>query len=111
MVDVKLEEKAVPAPSATRLFGWQRGRGVQILVDGSPVAAHEGEMLAAALLAAGIVRLRHSPQGHTPRGAFCLMGVCQECLVRIHGQTRQACLVPVSDGLTIELVSPYEQRP
>jgi predicted molibdopterin-dependent oxidoreductase YjgC len=101
----------MPAPAATRLFGWQRGRPVRVTVDGSPLFAHEGEMLAAALLAAGVVRLRSSALDHAPRGAFCLMGVCQECLVRIDGATRQACLVPVLDGLKIELVAPYEQTP
>ena len=65
-------------------------------------------MLAAAMLTAGIVSLRKSPQGKTARGAFCLMGVCQECLVRIDGQTRQACLVLIVDGLSVQLAAPYE---
>ena len=81
------------------------GPKVRVLVDGQPLGAHEGEMLAAALLAAGVVRLRSSPLDHAPRGAFCLMGVCQECLVRIDGVTRQACL-GVCHGWVSRL-SPY----
>jgi len=79
-----------------------RGRSVSILWNGARIEAHEGEMLAAALMAAGIVTLRSSPRASAPRGAFCLMGVCQECLVRIDGQVRQSCLVAVRDGLAVE---------
>lgn len=87
-----------------RLTDVTRGAPVVILVDGLPVAAHAGEMLAAALLAAGVVELRSSPNAGTPRGAFCLMGVCQECVVRIDGKLRQACMVTVRDGLNVELL-------
>ena len=98
----------MPKPGAHRIENWQRGRVISIAVDGMAIAAHQGEMLAAVLLAAGIVHLRRSPRAGTSRGAFCFMGVCQECLVRINGRTRQACLVPVQDGLEVELVAPYE---
>ena len=98
----------MPNVAAIRLPDWQRGQAVTVFVDGAPIKAYAGEMLAAAMLAAGIVSLRRSPSGHTPRGAFCLMGVCQECLVRIDGQTRQACLVTVVDGLSVHLAAPYE---
>lgn len=86
---------------AVRMTGMPRGAPATISVDGQPVQAHAGEMLAAALLAAGIYRLRSSPNACTPRGAFCLMGVCQECLVRIDGKLRQACLTTVRDGLVV----------
>lgn len=98
----------MPTVGARRIANWHRGAAVTITVDGKTVVAHKGEMLAAALLAAGILRLRESPQGRTARGAFCFMGVCQECLVRIDGRTRQACLVTVSSGLVVELAAPFE---
>jgi D-hydroxyproline dehydrogenase subunit gamma len=79
-------------------------------VDGLTITAHEGEMLAAALLAAGILELRRSPEARTSRGAFCFMGVCQECVVRVEGETGQACLVAVKEGLNVELVPPYEAK-
>ncbi|KPF67589.1 hypothetical protein IP69_12820 [Bosea sp. AAP35] len=83
--------------------GFQRGAAVTFEVDGSPVRAHRGETLAAALMAAGIVRLRHSPRDGVARGAYCFMGVCQECVVRVDGVLRQSCQVGVEDGLRIEL--------
>jgi predicted molibdopterin-dependent oxidoreductase YjgC len=93
----------MPEHAAIRLANVQRGARVTIRVDGAPIEAHDGEMLAAALMAAGIYRLRHSPNAGTARGAFCLMGVCQECVVRIDGALAQSCMVPVVAGMEIEL--------
>ena len=38
-----------------------------------------------------------------PRAPYCLMGVCFDCLVTIDGVgSRQACLVPVREGMAVE---------
>ena len=74
-----------------------RGEPVAIHVDGVAHTARAGDTVAAALLAAGIVACRTTPVGGAPRGPYCLMGVCFECLVTIDGQpNRQGCLVDVS---------------
>jgi predicted molibdopterin-dependent oxidoreductase YjgC len=80
---------------------------VTLRVDGRAVAATPGLSVAAALLAAGITVLRRSPAGDTPRGAFCLMGVCQECTVLIDGRAERACMTAVRDGLAISLHGPH----
>lgn len=87
--------------AGVRVSGTERGPAVTILVDGRQVRAYEGEMLAAALLAAGIRELRRGPETAGPRGAFCLMGVCQECVVEVDGAPRQACLTRVRAGMTV----------
>ena len=76
---------------------------VTLRVDGTEVTAHAGESVAAALLAAGIKRLGRSARADAPRGAFCFMGACQECLVRIGGAPAQACITQVRDGMVIDL--------
>jgi predicted molibdopterin-dependent oxidoreductase YjgC len=83
------------------------GGRVVIHVDGREVAAAPGISVAAALLAAGHATLRHSPTAGTPRGAFCLMGVCQECTVLIDGRAERACMTAVRDGLTVTLRGPH----
>ena len=76
---------------------------VMVTVDGSEIEAHEGDMVAAAMLAANILQFRTTPVSGAPRGPFCMMGVCFECLVTIDGiGSRQACLTPVHSGMTIE---------
>jgi predicted molibdopterin-dependent oxidoreductase YjgC len=80
-----------------------RGSAVEIMVDGRAVEAFLGESVAAALYAAGVRELRKSPTAGAPRGMFCLMGVCQECVVRIDGRLVPACQESVRAGMTIEL--------
>ncbi len=76
---------------------------VEITVNGRPVSAFAGEMLATALHANGIRRFRSHPGSGAPRGMFCLMGVCQECLVEADGRRVTACLEPVREGMTVSL--------
>ena len=83
--------------------GIERGARVAIRADGQIVEAFAGESVAAALMAAGIWRLRASPRDSAPRGAFCLMGVCQECTIHVDGRLQQAGLVPVRNRLSVEL--------
>ena len=80
-----------------------RGPSIRIMVNGATVPAHEGEVLAASLMAAGLLRLRDSPRVGGPRGAFCFLGVCQECVVRVDGVLQQSCLVPATDGMAVAL--------
>lgn len=77
---------------------------LQLIVNDQPIAAVEGDTVAAALLASGrwIFRL---DQAGAARGPFCLMGACQECLVEIDGvPNRRACLLLVAPGMRIHCV-------
>ncbi|MBF2712707.1 MULTISPECIES: (2Fe-2S)-binding protein [Agrobacterium] len=75
---------------------------VQFTFDGVIIQAERGDMLATALLAAGIDHVRQSVVSKSPRAPYCLMGVCFECLVTVDGvQNRQACLTEVEDGMTV----------
>lgn len=91
--------------SAQRIAGRARPAAVGFTFEGTPLTAPAGEPLATALACAGIALLRHSPAAGAPRGAFCFMGSCQECLVLVEGVPRQACLVPVTEGLAVRRVS------
>lgn len=84
--------------------GVERGPPITIHVDARPIQAHEGETLAASLLAAGITRFRASAERGDPRGPFCLMGICQECVVVIDGRAVTACQTPVRAGMHVRLI-------
>jgi predicted molibdopterin-dependent oxidoreductase YjgC len=84
-----------------RATGIERGSGVRIVFDGRPIEAFLGESVASALLAAGIRSLRASPRTGAPRGAFCWMGICQECVVVSDGVRHPACRLEVQDGMVI----------
>lgn len=79
-------------------------------MDGAAVDAFEGESLAMALGAAGYSALRKSPESKTPRAGFCLMGVCQECVVDVDGVILPSCMEPVRDGMQVSLDRLERQR-
>jgi hypothetical protein len=81
-----------------RLAG-THGRSVTFSFDDVPVMGFAGEMLAAALLGAGIRALGRNPVDGAPRGLFCAMGACQECVVLVDGTAVEACRTPVRDGM------------
>jgi predicted molibdopterin-dependent oxidoreductase YjgC len=86
-----------------RIAGVDRGRALALVVDGTEVAAFEGESVAAALAAAGHRLTRWTERTGEPRGYFCGMGVCQDCLLIVDGQPNvRACVTPVRDGMRVE---------
>jgi predicted molibdopterin-dependent oxidoreductase YjgC len=89
------------------MSGAQAAQRATMLVDGQPLVAPVGISVAAALLSSGRVVLRHSSTNDAPRGAFCLMGACQECTVMINGRAERACMILVREGLSISLRGPH----
>ena len=76
---------------------------VRVIVDGREIMVSADLSVAAAVLAHADGVTRTTPISNTPRAPYCLMGVCFDCLMEIDGvQNRQACLVPVRDGMRIE---------
>jgi predicted molibdopterin-dependent oxidoreductase YjgC len=72
---------------------------VRFSFDGTALEAPRGMTIGAALLANGIVSWRRTRAGGRPRGIFCGVGVCFDCLVDVDGRRAvRACLVPVRDG-------------
>ena len=69
--------------------------------DDQPVPFVPGQNIGAALLAHGLSTLR-STRGGRPRGLFCGIGVCFDCLVTVNGVANQrACQVLASDSLQV----------
>lgn len=78
------------------------GETVRFTFEGREIAARAGETIAAALIAAGETTTRESVVSGAPRGPFCMMGVCFECLVEIDGvPNRQACMIAVEPGIAV----------
>lgn len=75
----------------TGIFSW-RGRDVHF---------RNGESIAAALEAAGVISLGSGGLDQESR-YFCGIGACQGCLVRVDGAIREACLTRASEGCRVE---------
>lgn len=75
---------------------------VPVTVDGAPALAHAGETVLALLLRLNKLPLRATPRRSQPRGPYCAMGVCYDCLVEIDDLgLRPSCLLPVRPGMAI----------
>ena len=84
-----------------RRGGVTRGRTLRFAWDGRILEAREGDSIAAALAANGILRLGESRTGR-PRGVFCGMGACSECLVVVDGRrSERACMAEVRDRMRV----------
>lgn len=76
---------------------------VNLTFDGVAITAVAGQSVGAALTDAGIRSWRSTRRGDRPRGLFCGIGICFDCLVAVDGRPNQrACVVPVRDGMRLE---------
>lgn len=81
----------------------QRGAEIEILVDGIPTLAFEGETVAAALIANGQFVFRRTAEHGHPRGFYCGIGFCHECRMVINDAPNvRACVTLVQPGMKVQ---------
>ncbi|UVS78642.1 (2Fe-2S)-binding protein [Actinokineospora sp. UTMC 2448] len=72
---------------------------MRVELDGEWVTAAPGQTVAGLLLARGRVSWRTTRAGGAPRGVFCGIGVCHDCLVVVNGVPDvRACQRLLADG-------------
>ena len=81
----------------------KKGREFKINVDGKEVIAYEGEMIATALVASGLKVFRYTSKYKEPRGLFCAIGRCTDCVMEVNGRSNvRTCVTPVEEGMVIK---------
>ena len=84
---------------------------VTIEVDGKKIKAKKGEMIIAALIANGIRINRYTLKKKEPRGIFCGIGQCTDCVMVVNGRINvRTCITPVVDGMVIQTQQGLESR-
>ena len=79
----------------------ERPPPIVIEIDGEHIDAYPGESLATAILASGRRTLRRT-EGGSPRGPFCNMGVCFDCVVTVDGVgALRSCMMAVRPGMKV----------
>jgi len=79
------------------------GKTVTITVDNKKLKTRKGEMILAALLNAGIRINRFTSKYSRPRGLFCGIGQCTDCVMTVNGIPNiRTCVTPVEEGMVIE---------
>ena len=75
---------------------------VTVIIEERSVKVPRNYSAAAAVLATWPGPSRTPPVSGAPRGPYCMMGVCFDCLMEIDGvPNQQACMVPVAEGMAI----------
>jgi hypothetical protein len=70
--------------------------------EDSPIPCREGDSVAVALLAAGVIATRTTAVSGASRGPYCMMGACFECLAEVDGRPNvQTCMTAVKDGMRL----------
>jgi len=71
-------------------------------INGQPVTAAIGETVLSVIQSLGVRQVARNDHNQVS-GAYCGMGVCQCCLVKINGRhKRRACQTVVREGMLIE---------
>ena len=62
-----------------------------------------GEPIAMALKAAGVQIHRYTSRNHKPRGIFCAIGRCTDCVMIVDGKPNvRTCITPLEAGMKIQ---------
>ena len=79
---------------------------VSVTIDGVDFQVEESALLGHVLHDLKNAGFRISPKAREPRGLYCGMGVCFDCLVSIDGCFGvRACLQQVCDGMQVKTTS------
>lgn len=80
-----------------------REETVTIIFDGREITAYKGEMVAAVLMANGVHKFRYTEKNKKPRGIYCGIGRCTDCVMIVDGIPNvRTCVTEVRDGMKVE---------
>ena len=76
---------------------------VHFTYDGKAMEGYKGEPIAAALKAAGVMVHRYTKRTHQPRGIFCAIGRCTDCVMVVDGKPNiRTCITPLAEGMHVQ---------
>lgn len=82
---------------------FNKGEEVTFTFDGKVVTGYEGEPIASALRAAGVMVHRHTKKHDEPRGVFCAIGRCTDCVMVVDGVPNiRTCVTPLVANMDVK---------
>lgn len=82
---------------------FEKGREVQFTLDGRTLGGFEGEPIAIALRSNGVMIHRLTDRRNEPRGVFCAIGRCTDCIMVVDGVPNiRTCVEPLKEGMVIQ---------
>lgn len=90
----------------------EKGEQVKFIFDGKEVLGFEGEPIAVALKAAGLMVHRYTQKEHKPRGIFCAIGRCTDCVMVVDGVPNvRTCITPLKAGMVVNTQYGVSDKP
>ncbi len=90
----------------------EKGSSVRFTFDGKEIEGMEGEPIAAALKAAGVMVHRYTKKEHKPRGIFCSIGRCTDCVMVVDGVPNvRTCITPLKAGMDVRTQYGVSDKP
>ena len=68
--------------------------------------------IAAALKAQGVMIHRYTKKEHKPRGIFCAIGRCTDCVMVVNGKPNiRTCVTPLEEGMKVQTQYGVSDKP
>ncbi len=81
----------------------EKGRLVKFIYNGQVMEGFDGEPIAAALKAAGILINHYTEKRQEPRGMFCAIGRCTDCIMIVDSKSNvRTCITKLNEGMVVE---------
>ena len=82
---------------------FEKGPSVQFTFDGKTMQGFEGEPIAMALRSNGVLIHRYTAKRNEPRGIFCAIGRCTDCIMVVNKLPNiRTCVEPLTAGMVVE---------
>lgn len=79
------------------------GNEIFFYYNGKKMIGLEGEPIAVALKANGVMIHRYTQKNEEPRGIFCAIGRCTDCVMVVNGiPNTRTCITPLTEGMRVE---------
>ena len=81
---------------------YPKGELVEFTFDGRTLQGFAGEPVAMALKSAGVLIHRYTSKLRQPRGIFCAIGRCTDCVMVVDGKPNiRTCVTPLAAGMDV----------
>jgi hypothetical protein len=82
---------------------FEKGKKVRFTFDGQTMEGFEGEPIAVALRSHGVMVHRYTTKRNDPRGVFCAIGRCTDCIMVVDGVPNvRTCVEPLREGMIVQ---------
>ena len=83
---------------------FEKGSRVQFSFDGQTMEGFEDEPIAIALRSNGVLIHRYTSRRNEPRGVFCAIGRCTDCIMVVDDVPNiRTCVEQLKEGMVIQI--------